>query len=213
MTPARLERLAELHDRLPSAELVLHPPRCPRAVHRCRTARGRRRASRARSRSAQQRCAFRDRSAPRKGPGASDGQPGGYLVLRPRAARLLAYLSAKVYELSGEERPLSAHTGGIRRGGGVERSRRTIRVLRQMLACMHRLRVRHTQAVRVRSSGGSVPMDAGTSRDARADRVDARTVGHPRRRVSAGRCALSRAIPRRKRASRPVFPMSPSELR
>ena len=33
--------------------------------------------------------------------------PSDYLVLRPRAARFLAYLSAKVYELSGEERPLA----------------------------------------------------------------------------------------------------------
>ena len=29
------------------------------------------------------------------------------LALRPRAARLLAYLAAKVYELSGEQRPLA----------------------------------------------------------------------------------------------------------
>jgi hypothetical protein len=33
--------------------------------------------------------------------------PNAYLALRPRAARLLAYLAAKVYELSGEERPLA----------------------------------------------------------------------------------------------------------
>ena len=33
--------------------------------------------------------------------------PSDYVALRPRAARFLAYLTAKVYELSGEERPLA----------------------------------------------------------------------------------------------------------
>ena len=47
--PGRLERLAGLHDHLPSAELVLHPPAQPRALRRRRTARGCRRAWRARS--------------------------------------------------------------------------------------------------------------------------------------------------------------------
>jgi hypothetical protein len=105
--PARLERLATLHDRLPSAELVLHPP----------AARGR----------------FADTGQleaavaqgvlvpVRAGGGAHlaiDPQleriaarlsedPNTYVALRPRAARLLTYLTGKVYELSGEQRPLA----------------------------------------------------------------------------------------------------------
>jgi hypothetical protein len=104
--PGRLERLAELHDRLPSAGLVLHPP------------------------------GVRERyaDATQLGDAVEDGalvpvrantgahltidpqlrrilapvteSPADYLALRPRAAHLLTYLAAKVYELSGEERPL-----------------------------------------------------------------------------------------------------------
>ena len=33
--------------------------------------------------------------------------PSAYVALRPRAARLLGYLGGKVYELSGEQRPLA----------------------------------------------------------------------------------------------------------
>ena len=33
--------------------------------------------------------------------------PDTYVALRPRAARLLAYLTRKVYDLSGEQRPLA----------------------------------------------------------------------------------------------------------
>ena len=33
--------------------------------------------------------------------------PNTYVALRPRAARLLTYLTGKVYELSGEQRPLA----------------------------------------------------------------------------------------------------------
>ena len=48
----------------------------------------------------------RDRSAARENRGPLSENPSTYVALRPRAARLLAYL-AQVYELSGEERPLA----------------------------------------------------------------------------------------------------------
>jgi hypothetical protein len=105
--PARFERLADLHDRLPSAEVVLHPP----------AASGR----------------FADAGQleaavasgvlvpARPGQGAHFAidprlekvaahlteTPGTYVALRPRASRMLSYLTAKVYELSGDERKLT----------------------------------------------------------------------------------------------------------
>jgi len=105
--PGRLERLAELHDHLPSAALVLHPP------------------------GERERYADATQLSDATGSGvlvpvepsngahfAIDPQlqrvlaplaenPSDYLALRPRAARFLAFLSAKVYELGGEERPLA----------------------------------------------------------------------------------------------------------
>jgi hypothetical protein len=105
--PGRLERLAELHDRLPSAALVLHPP-AAREQYADATQLG-------------DAVASGVLALVRPSNGAHftiDPQllralapvtenPADYLALRPRAARLLAYLSAKVYELSGEERPLA----------------------------------------------------------------------------------------------------------
>ena len=105
--PERLERLAELHDRLPSAGLVLHPP----TVRERYTD----------AAQLEDAIARRVLVPVRPSNGAHftiDPQllkvlapltdnPSDYLVLRPRAARFLAYLSAKVYELSGEERPLA----------------------------------------------------------------------------------------------------------
>ena len=105
--PERLDRLAELHDRLPSAALVLHAP-----------------GGRERYADATQ---LGDAVARGRlvSVHPSDGAhitidpqllrvlapltetPGDYLALRPRAARFLGYLAAKVYELSGEERPLA----------------------------------------------------------------------------------------------------------
>ena len=105
--PGRLERLAELHDRLPSAGLVLHPP----TVRERYTD----------AAQLEDAIARRVLVPVRPSNGAHftiDPQllrvlapltdnPSDYLVLRPRAARFLAYLSAKVYELSGEGRPLA----------------------------------------------------------------------------------------------------------
>ena len=105
--PARLERLAELHDQLPSAALVLHPPSArSRFVDR-----GQLEAAVARrvlvSLLADSGAHFAidprlERDAARLGE-----DPNTYLALRPRSARLLAYLAGKVYKLSGEQRPLA----------------------------------------------------------------------------------------------------------
>ena len=49
---------------------------------------------------------FRDRSAARENRGLLSENPSTYVALRPRAARL-SRTAQKVYELSGEERPLA----------------------------------------------------------------------------------------------------------
>ena len=105
--PARLELLATLHDQLPSAGLVLHPP----------SARGRF-ADSGQLEAAVARGVLVPLLAGGDTHFAIDPQleriaaplsenPSTYVALRPRAARLLAYLTRKVYELSGEERPLA----------------------------------------------------------------------------------------------------------
>jgi hypothetical protein len=105
--PGRLERLAVLHDHLPSAELVLHPP-----AERGRYGNG----------GQLEAAVARGTLVPvLPGSGAHFAidprleriaaplteNPSAYIALRPRAARMLAYLAAKVYELSGDERPLT----------------------------------------------------------------------------------------------------------
>jgi hypothetical protein len=105
--PVQLERLAELHGRGPSDELVLHPPGIrPRfatagdlesaldtGVLRPLDAR------------AGDRFVV-DRSFDRLAP-SLDGDPAAYRALRPRALAALRYLAREVFELSGEERPLA----------------------------------------------------------------------------------------------------------
>ena len=144
----------------------------------------------ARAGAARHRRSLRDRSAARKDRGASDGEPGHVRgPPPPRGAH------AGVYHREGvraERRtaPAGGHTSDIRRGAcGDAHSARSGRCGRCWRAC-NGLRLRHTQAVRIRSSGGSISMDARTSRGARADRVDEREVSYPRRRVSDGRRAV-----------------------
>jgi hypothetical protein len=105
--PARLERLAKLHDDLPSAELVLHPPSTRgRFVDapqlEIAVARGVLVPIRAGSGAHFAIDPQLERIAARLGENTDT-----YVALRPRAARLLTFLTAKVYELSGEHRPLA----------------------------------------------------------------------------------------------------------
>jgi hypothetical protein len=105
--PARLAQLAELHGRLPDAELVLHP-----------SDRGEHFADAAQLNAA----ASEGRLVPVAGGAGSHYtiDPGleratralghdeaGYRTLRPRALALLRYLARRVYEISGERRPLA----------------------------------------------------------------------------------------------------------
>jgi hypothetical protein len=103
----QLERLAQLHGRLPSAELVLHPPEERERyldVRQLEAAFGHSTLVPVRADSAS-RFAIDPRLERVAARLAED--PSLYIALRPRAARMLAYLSAKVYELSGEVRPLT----------------------------------------------------------------------------------------------------------
>ena len=106
--PAELERLARLHGRGPSAELLLHPPGVtPRFAEPDDLV------------SALERGALRPlpneparlrfRIAPTIGRLAvrTGEDPTAYRTLRGRAIRLLRYLAARVYELSGEATPLT----------------------------------------------------------------------------------------------------------
>ena len=104
---ARLERLAGLHQHLPSAELVLHPP----ATRGRFVDQGQLRAALARGVLVRVRVGSGahftiDPQLERIAARLSE-DPGAYFTLRPRAARLLAYLTGKVYELGGEQRPLA----------------------------------------------------------------------------------------------------------
>ena len=105
--PGRLERLAELHDHLPSAGPVLHPPGASE-----RYADGAQLGDAVASGALvplQPSSVVHFTIDPqlRRVLAPLTEDPSGYLALRPRAARFLTYLSAKVYELSGEERPLA----------------------------------------------------------------------------------------------------------
>ena len=106
--PARLERLAELHGHGPSAERVLQPP--PSRQHFATPAAL---ASALRKGVLQPlpdgRNRFHYRLDPRLGQlVAGLGAPAiAYRSLRPRAVRLLAYLTSAVFVLSKEPRPLT----------------------------------------------------------------------------------------------------------
>jgi hypothetical protein len=106
--PIQLERLAQLHGRGPSAELVFHPPGVrPRFAtpHDLEAAGERGVLQPLPSDPAQ----VHFRVDPGFGRTAArlDGDPAAYRTLRPRAIRVLRYVAAQVYELSGDERPLS----------------------------------------------------------------------------------------------------------
>ena len=105
--PGRLERLAELHDRLPSASLVLHPPGArERYADATQLRDARARGVLVRVQPSTDAHLTIDPQLERALTPLTD-DPSDYLALRPRAARFLAFLSAKVHELSDEERPLA----------------------------------------------------------------------------------------------------------
>jgi hypothetical protein len=105
--PARLEQLAELHDRLPAAELFLIPPgsrerfaateQLDDAVTRGQLV----------SLGADSDSRFTFDPSLERALRQLGVAGAGYRALRPRALRLLQYLASKVYELSGERRPLA----------------------------------------------------------------------------------------------------------
>jgi hypothetical protein len=104
--PARLERLAELHGRGPSAELVLHPPDLRHRIAEPGDL------ADARSTGALQPLrsdlALLYEVGPQVGRLATRlrADPALYRMLRPRALALLEYLTAQVREVSGAKRPL-----------------------------------------------------------------------------------------------------------
>jgi hypothetical protein len=105
--PTRLEQLAELHDRLPAAELVLIPPGSREKFGATEQLD----AALLRGQLVQLSPRGDSRFAFDPALGTAIRQLGvagaGYHSLRPRALRLLQYMASKVYELSGERRPLA----------------------------------------------------------------------------------------------------------
>jgi transglycosylase-like protein with SLT domain len=105
--PGRLEQLAELHDRLPSAAQVLHPPGArERYADATQLGDAVTRGALVRVQPSNAAHLAIDPQLARVLAALTE-EPDDYLALRPRAARFLGYLAAKVYELSGEERPLA----------------------------------------------------------------------------------------------------------
>lgn len=107
-SPAKLERVAELHGRGPSAELVLQPPEAtprltePSRIEHALERRFLRPLPNDPSRTHFDVDARLDRIVARAG-----GDPAAYRSLRGTASRLLSYLATQVYNLSGAERPLT----------------------------------------------------------------------------------------------------------
>jgi len=105
--PERLEQLADLHGRLPSAELVLHPPgRGERYVDADQLDDA---AARGRLVPLDSGSGYHYTVDPALGRATRPlgGDEAGYGTLRPRALQLLRYLATAVYEISGERRPLA----------------------------------------------------------------------------------------------------------
>ena len=118
--PAQLERLAELHGRGPSDELVFHPPdvrprfATPDALEEA-VARGVLRTlpwDPARER-------FSIDPSLERITARLDGDPASYRTLRPRALGVLRYVAGQVYELSGEERPLTVTRAAYDEASGL----------------------------------------------------------------------------------------------
>lgn len=107
-SPVELERLADLHGRGPSAELVLQPPEVtlrltePGDVEQALKGRVLRPLPDDPARSHFQVDARLDRIVAGAG-----GDPAPYSTLRNRALRFLSYLAGQVYDLSGAVRPLT----------------------------------------------------------------------------------------------------------
>jgi hypothetical protein len=103
---AQLERLAALHGRGPSNELVFHPPNTPR---RFATGDDLEAGLRGGVLRPLRRAGERFDIDPNLEHLASRmvGDPAAYRALRPRALAVLRYIARQVYELSGEERPLA----------------------------------------------------------------------------------------------------------
>lgn len=105
--PARLERLVKLHDHLPSAGLVLHPPAARgRFVDAGQLEDALARGSLVPARAGSAARFAIDPQLERVAARLHE-DPNTYVALRPRAARMLTYLAGKVYELSGEQRSLA----------------------------------------------------------------------------------------------------------
>jgi hypothetical protein len=110
--PAELDRLAELHGRGPSAELVLHPPEVTRRFAEPSDLEDARRARALRP--LRVRPSLPYELGPQVGGLASalSADPSLYGMLRPRARGLLEYLAARVRDMSGVEQPLRV-TGAV----------------------------------------------------------------------------------------------------
>jgi hypothetical protein len=103
----QLERLASLHGRGPSEELVFHPPDMPRRFAtredlEAGLGGGALRPLRARVGERFDIDPNLERLA-----ASIVGDPAAYRALRPRALAVLRYIARQVYELSGDERPLA----------------------------------------------------------------------------------------------------------
>ena len=117
--PVQLERLAELHGRGPSAGLVFHPPDVsPRfaTADDLEAAVGRGVLRPLPRDPARQRFLIDPRLDGITG--RLGGDPAAYRTLRPRALCVLRYVASQVYELSGEERPLTVTRAGYDEASG-----------------------------------------------------------------------------------------------